>query len=209
MSWKANATIFRSTQKVHDVNLLKALGYNFVQNRNSNLDRQLYTQKYFCIGEYKDITIICHEELTLLGVAISKKSNFEKIICSNFQPEIMLSFGLQGSMNVYGYSLIENNIKIRVNAGSLQGKIYEFGNRTKEEELVYIENVLKNSERFDVKDKRIIESYFGEELVFELSKRFFGQRLDQLELSSIKMRCYTLTGKYNLFQRLFSMLKFN
>ena len=209
MSWKANTSIFRSTQKVDDVNLLKALGYNFVQNRNSNLDRQLYTQKYFCIGEYKDITIICHEELTLLGVATSNKSNFENLICSKFQPEIMLSFGLQGSMNVYGYSLIENNIKIRVNAGSLQGKIYEFGNRTKEEELVYIENVLKNSERFDVKDKRIIESYFGEEFVFELSKRFFGQSLDQIDLNTIKMRCYVLTGKYNFFQNIFSKFGFN
>lgn len=195
MGLKANVCFLKDFEDATDEDLLINLDLPFEVKRKSSLEKQIYTQKNLSIGEYKGIKMICHSYYPIMGFDSMEISEFEERLLYIYKPELILCVGLQSSMNVYGYSLIQGGIKSRVNSGSIQGKLFEDGEITSEEKLIYSNyDFHKDKNLYFSKDGKKFggEDMFGEELVMSLSRRFFDAPLNQLDLSKIIMRPYLI-----------------
>jgi len=195
MGLKANVCLIKSEKEISDEKLMKILGYKGIPKRNSNLDKQLATQTNFAIGEFEGVKILCHYKLIFTGIDSQKPSLFERRLTETFKNATIASIGLQSAANVYGYSLLKDKKKIRVNAGSINGKLFEFGKPTPEEQKVY------NQYRYDADkglwydtelDRWGDESMFGEDLALAIADTFFSFPFIELNLKGIGMRCYDL-----------------
>jgi len=195
MGLKANVCFLKNFEDAKDEELLINLDLKYEVKRKSSLEKQIYTQKNLSIGKYNGIKIICHSYYPIMGFESMEISEFEERMIYIYKPESILCIGLQSSMNVYGYSLIQRGVKLRVNSGSFQGKLFEGGEITSEEKGIYSNYVFhqdknlyfsKDGNRFGGMDM------FGEELAMSLSKRFFEKPIDQFDLSKIVMSPYLI-----------------
>ncbi len=195
MGLKANVSFLKGYKAVDDILFLQNLDLKYQTKRLSNLERQIYTTKNISFGEFGDIKIIAHGEYPLMGFESLNLSEYEERIQLIFDPELILSIGLHSTLNLYGYSLIQNKIKVRVNAGSVEGKLFEGGNRTEEEILIFDKyDFDSDKELYFSKDRKRFggEDMFGEELVTSISSRIFGEPFDKLDMSKIQMRPYLI-----------------
>ena len=107
-----------------------------------------------------------------------------------------LAISLHSVVNLYGYALFDGLNLVRARAGSADdGEFLDIGEWVEEEQQLFAKSELRNGERvfFDEIDGEIEEhdhSSYGEEFVFELSKRYFGERLDCIDFWDLKMETF-------------------
>ena len=106
-------------------------------------------------------------------------------------------FVLQSTVNFWGYAVLADGQKIRVRAGSSDdGLIIEAGEPLAQEmKLLSVSTIEADGRRTygEYEDEPIEEDQMGEEFVFEMAARFFGERLDQADDDSLfgaKLRRY-------------------
>lgn len=117
------------------------------------------------------------------------------------------AFALHSVVNLYGYAVFRGMERIRVRYGSESEEHINEGERLPEEIELYKQSELRDGERvfnmeFDGQTYEEAESDMGEEFVFEVTKRFFGKRLDQFESLDWPMEEFRPL-KRSLWSRLF------
>ncbi|WP_306532518.1 hypothetical protein [Geobacter sp.] len=113
-----------------------------------------------------------------------------KIEYKTFQSQLLrlypngevLAIVLHSVVNLWGYSLYSNGRLIRSAAGdSNNGLIINTGSPLPEEERILN----------DCPIDKIDEDGFGEDLVFDVTTRFFGKRIDEFDEINLEMTAYS------------------
>lgn len=184
MGWKASIIVIDNKNEFNHLELLKDLGFkNVSESEDLTLEETINPEDgkiYF--GEYNNCLIICTSELplTFLGEELSE---VEKILFKYFPNSEICSLNLHSVVNLWGFSIAKNNKKLRVAAGSADsGTMIYFGEPVKEElELLSKAKIDAEGNRlyyYEEDDEPYTEDCVGEDYVFEISSRYFGNRLD-------------------------------
>ncbi|TMM57906.1 hypothetical protein FEE95_00285 [Maribacter algarum] len=214
MGWKSSIILVNTDIEVNEIELLERLGFNKIKATEKESfevaihpnDNQVY------IGRYKGNLIICTQELplTFLEETISKG---EKELASYFPNTEICSLVLHSVVNLWGYAISKNGHKMRVRAGSSEdGTFAEYGEPLEEElELLSKSKIDENGNRVyqldDFPNEVFEEDQVGENFVFNISKRYFGERLDaaddllfETELNGYSVNTSSLSRRENTNQ---------
>lgn len=190
--------VINSADQIEDSEIAAKLGFEAVEEVESlHLDSVLNPDDgLIYIGKYKGNTIICTQDIPLefLDQGVSR---WETSLCQLFPDTEIASFVLHSVVNLWGYSVTKNNQKLRARAGSVESDFQLDEGKILEQEQYLFSLSEKDADgnrvyRFpDMPDDLFDDNQVGENFVFDLSKRYFGQGLDRNdELLETKMRGY-------------------
>ncbi|MCO8120195.1 hypothetical protein NHH03_00475 [Stieleria sp. TO1_6] len=121
----------------------------------------------------------------------------------------ILALELHSVVNLYGYALFEKNRLVRGRAGSADDGVFlDVGEPLSEEQPLLDKSVVNADgeqvwvDEFDGVTEEMDHSCMGEEFVFEVSRRFFGERFDCFDHDKLLMSEFKSTSK-TFWQRLF------
>lgn len=206
MGWKASTIIIHKPTQVDNEELLKELGFkNLITIEEEPFevainpdDNKVY------IGSYKDNLLICTPDIPMQFFEDNETST-EKILKRLFPNSEICSIVLHSAVNLWGYSITKNGQKIRARAGSSDdGTFVELGEPLEEEkELLSKSTIHKDGHRTylfeDIDDEPMTEDQVGENFVFAICKRYFGEELDSADdlLFETNLKGYSY-GKANV-----------
>lgn len=150
------------------------------------------------IGIYKGLRIIT--EANLPYEYLNEKPSFTEKMSRAFSKgdREMYVFGLNSVINLWGYSKIIDNKRIRAKFGTHdQGVIHEEGQPLESErELIENSQVVKGDRVYHLNGGHYNEDQIGEEFVFRIINEVTGERIDKAnEILSTEMTVYELTEK--------------
>jgi len=188
MGWKASTIIIHEPTLVDNEQLLKELGFtNLVPIKEETFevamnpdDNRVY------IGTYRDNLLICAPDIPLQFFGDTETA-IEKIFNRLFPGSEICSIVLHSVVNLWGYSVTVDAHKVRARAGSSDdGTSIEIGEPLEEEkELLSKSTVDENGIRTylfdDFPDEPFNEDQVGENFVFAICKRYFGEELDNAD----------------------------
>lgn len=158
------------------------------------------------IGAYPGTLLIGHSALS--GRCI--ESDWQPVlraVHSVLPGAEMAAFALHSVVDLNGYAVFRGIDRIRVRYGADGEEHINEGELLPEEIELYKQSELRDGERFfkmefDGQTFEQSELEMGEEFVFEVTKRYFGKRLDQFESLKWPMEEFRLP-KRSLWSRLF------
>lgn len=186
MGWKASAIIINTLPEEVDIEaIIRSLGYNDLEKINDiSFDSAIYpAEGEIYTGVYKGNLIITAQELPLYFLDVDS-NEIEKRLIRLFPDGEICALSLNNTINHWAFSVVQNGKKLRAKAGDMNsGTIVDSGQPLVEElELLAGSRLNQNGQReynvtpdgeFDREDQ------LGEEFVFELSKRYLVERLDE------------------------------
>lgn len=199
MGWKMSMIIINSEKEFKKDELFESLGYYDLKHIDKRYwesvinpdDGRIY------IGQHNGNTIICMQELPIESLDTSL-SRAEKVFSENFPNADIVTFALHSVVNLWGYSVVNNGKKLRVRGGTADsGIIVESGEILEEEkELFSKSKVNANGDRVFVfegmPNDEFEDSQVGENFVFDLSRKYFGESLDSGDaLFEVELEGYT------------------
>lgn len=188
MGWKASTIIINKPTQVDKEHLLKSLGFdNLARIEDEPFevainpdDNKLY------IGSYKDNLLICAPDIPMHFFE-DTETQTEKTLIDFFPNSEICSIILHSTVNLWGYSVTVNGRKVRARAGSADdGTFVEIGEPLEEEiELLSKSKIDENGNRIylldDFPNEPFNEDQVGENFVFSICKRYFGEELDSAD----------------------------
>lgn len=153
------------------------------------------------IGAYSDAIIIGH--IDFAGSCFSGRvPPIIKSIETILPNATSLALQLHSVVNLYGYALFENQTLIRGRAGSADDGVFlDLGEPIAEEQAFFAKSVTNEDgeqvwcEEYDGDVEELDHSCMGEEFVFEVSRRFFGERFDSFDHDRLEMSEYRTKAK--------------
>ena len=150
------------------------------------------------VGIYKNLRIIT--EANYPNEYLNDKPTLTEKLSSAFSKgnRELYVFGLNSTINYWGYSKIQDNKRIRTKFGTHdQGVIHEEGVPLKYEIELIQNSEIENGKRvYTFNGKKYNEDQIGEELVFRGIKEITGERIDQPnELFKTEMIIYKMVEK--------------
>ncbi len=188
MGWKASTIIIKNPSKVDKEQLLKDLGLvnlKKIEDESFNVAINPDDNKVY-IGTYKDNLLICVQDIPMQFFEDNETSTEKKVI-QLFPNSEICSIILHSAVNLWGYSVIKKGKKIRARAGSSEdGTFVEFGEPLEEEkELLSKSTIDEDGQKIyifdDIDDEPMTEDQVGENFVFAVCKRYFGEELDRAD----------------------------
>jgi hypothetical protein len=188
MGWKASTIIINKPPQLDNEQLLKELGFDKLTKIEDEPfevainpdDKKVY------IGTYKDNLLICAPDFPMQFFE-KQESEIEKKLKKLFPNSEICSLVLHSAVNLWGYSITKDGRKIRTRAGSSDdGTFVDFGEPLEEEkDLLNKSTVNKEGKRTYILDNSdeepMTEDQVGENFVFSISKRYFGEELDRAD----------------------------
>lgn len=168
--------------------LLAGLGFqDYVQVEETTLEKAIYPydDKVY-IGQYQDCLIICDVMLSS-SCLTAELSAEEEFLMKTFPYTEIGVFVLQSTVNFWGYAVLADGQKIRARAGSSDdGTFLDHGGPLAQEMALLAKSTVdadgyRMYTMDDYPDEPMTEDQMGEEFVFELSSRFFGEKLDRAD----------------------------
>lgn len=211
MGWKASIIIINKPTVIDNETLLRDLGLTDLKMIKEEVLEVVINpnNKKVYIGTYQENLLICISDLPMQLIE-SKESEAEKILKNTFPHSEICSIVLHSVVNLWGYSVIKNSVKIRARAGSADdGTFIELGEPLDEEkELLSKSTIDTNGTRTylfeDFPDEPFTEDQVGENFVFAISNRYFDEQLDcndellfETKLSGYSYRKITLLKNAN------------
>ncbi len=185
MGWKISIIIVNKPTKVDNEKLLRDLGIKrFIKTDDTTFENTigLFTNKIY-IGEYKDNLIIY--EWTLPDKIIQNNdTESEKLLVRKFPNSEICIIKLVSNVNFWGYKIINKGRIIRHRAGDGDKGTYIDSGAPLEEEIPLLNKSSIDGDgnkfyKFDEQpDELFSEDQVGENFVFEICKRYFGETLD-------------------------------
>ena len=188
MGWKAFSIIIKSKSDLDYESFLAELGYLGIQKaQNKTYETAIYpNNNQVFIGRYEDCIIVSAPDIPMLFFENSL-STVEKILINRFPNTEICSIVLHSVVNLWGFAIIKNGEKIRVRAGSANdGTFCNYGKVQEEEKELFSKSSFdENGDRVykfeDMPDEIFSEDQVGENFVFGISKRYFGEQIDYLD----------------------------
>ena len=185
MGWKISIIIVNKPTKVDNEKLLRDLGIKrFIKTDDTTFENTigLFTNKIY-IGEYKDNLIIY--EWTLPDKIIQNNdTESEKLLVRKFPNSEICIIKLVSNVNFWGYKIINKGRIIRHRAGDGDKGTYIDSGAPLEEEIPLLNKSSIDGDgnkfyKFDEQPNELFsEDQVGENFVFEICKRYFGETLD-------------------------------
>lgn len=186
MGWKASAIIISAiTEGDNFEGILNGIGYTGLEKIDSlPLDSAIYPEeKEVFIGFYKGNLIIAAQTLPLYFLDL-EPNVIEQRVFRLFPEAEICALSLFSTINHWGFSIIKQGKRIRRKGGNMDmGTLFDVGQPV-EEELA-----LLAKSKVNPKGERIYyledgegpyrEDQVGENFIFELFKRYTGNRLDE------------------------------
>lgn len=184
MGWKISAIIIKNPIEIEPIQLVTKLGFKSIKETENQLfETAMYPDdNHIYIGKYNDNLILCEGELTF-DFFDKRNSKIENCLFEIFPNSEICTVVLHSYNNLWGYSISINGIKKRIRFGSSEdGTIEDYGNPLDEElDLLSKSFLNEDGERvytFDDSTDEYSEDQVGENFVFAICKRYFGQELD-------------------------------
>lgn len=189
MGWKASMIIVNNpTSFDYDLilNKLGFKGYSLYNSKNVGDIFYFYSNNEVYIGEYKNNLIICNWILPE-NLLLDKSTDMEINLLSLFPSSEICVIELVSTVNFWGFKIFKNQKLIRHKVGDAdQGTLIDIGEPLPEElELLnksFIDD--EGNRKYNLEedeDEPYSEDQVGEEFVFEIVSRYFGQRLDEAD----------------------------
>lgn len=188
MGWKTSTIIIKDAQIGDETQLLSELGFTGLKKAQEKVfDSAMYAQdgKVY-IGGYKGHVVICEESLAI-EVIEGDNTPFRRNVLARFPDAEICAVVLHSVVNLWGFTVIKSGKAIRTRAGSSEdGTFLELGDPIPEEK------VLLDKARLDADGNRVYlfeefpnepfsEDAVGENFVFAVCERYFGEPLDSAE----------------------------
>ncbi len=186
MGWKASTIIIKNPSEVDYENLLSQIGYSDLKKiENEKFERVINPEENkVYIGKFKNNLIICSQD-TPMHFFKNSDSDAVNSIINHFPNSEICSIILHSSVNLWGFAIIKNGEKLRIKAGSAEdGTFVEYGKPLEEEkELLSKSTIDENGVRTyifdDIDDEVMTEDQVGENFVFAITKRYFGEEINR------------------------------
>ncbi|MEO8712887.1 MAG: hypothetical protein ABI405_12220 [Parafilimonas sp.] len=188
MGWKAFVIIVNNPLQIDNESLLRELGFkNLTKIEDEPFEVAIYPKdNAIYIGNYKDNLLICESNAPMQFFE-DAQTKTEKVLTKQFPISEICSIVLHSVVNLWGYSIIKDGQKIRARAGSAEdGTFVDIGEPIEEEaELFSKATINENGVRTylfeDIDDEPMTEDQVGENFVFAIWKRYFGEELDRAD----------------------------
>lgn len=200
MGWKASFIIVSDPVWPADEGLLRKMGFlDLVKKDEQPFEAVINPKEHWVyIGKYKDNLIICTQDVNS-GFFEETVTPVEERLHGLFPKSEICAVVLHSVVNLWGFAVTINKEKIRAMAGSADdGTFLEMGAPLPEEmELLSKAYKDENGNRVynlnDDPDDLYSEDAVGENYVFEICARYFGEDLDgaDAEVLSTMMTGYT------------------
>ncbi|MGN7786731.1 DUF6928 family protein [Niabella sp. 22666] len=187
MGWKASMIIIHQPGEVDHRELLRRLGF-------INLDKIpdmhvgsaiLPAEDKIYIGNYKNNLLICEPNLPY--TFFNEQPPFtEELLTHIFPDKEIAVIVLHSVVNLWGFSVIKNGKRIRTRAGYDARNVIDFGAPLPEEEYLLSKSFIdeESGQKMYLLDgwrEPCTEDATGEEFVFAVCARYFGEKLDQAD----------------------------
>jgi hypothetical protein len=148
------------------------------------------------IGTYEDKLIIASPDLTY-GFFAAEPSDIEKRFVAAFPTSEIVALAENSTVGEFGYAIIDSGKRIRVKHGC-DGEIYtDIGEPLPEEQEILAGDIFDPEElvemREDMGDEEVQNMITFEaswRTPAQISKRYFGARIDSLDTDTIKLTRY-------------------
>ncbi|MBV7530518.1 hypothetical protein [Chitinophaga sp. sic0106] len=185
MGWKVFTIIISPSSNIEFDHLLGQLNLPDLQPAaEDSMNRAIYPdQGKIYIGHVQNCLVITDFYLPEINLT-SEISPMEAILIQEFPNAEICTLVLHSTVNFWGYSIIQNGIKVRARAGSADtGTTLDFGTALQEElPLLEKSSIDEDGNRLYIIDgETYMEDQVGENLVFDVASRYFGAPLDRLE----------------------------
>ncbi len=176
---------------------------HYLPKKESSLLKALFPYRdALYIGAYPGIHLLCENDIpcyffeneTRIRIAGRKKDSelFVKKTLSLYPNSELLSIILDGVVGLWGFSYYKEGKMMRSAAGA-DGELFcNLGDPIEEEKAPL--------DRYSIEE--IANEGWGEELVFEVSKKVFGKRMDELNVEKIPLHEYKIPGAKGFFQKI-------
>lgn len=183
MGWKASTLIINNPKTIDFTSFLKQLGFSKVKAiADKNFESVINPRgNKVYLGTYKNNLIICSQELSETFFKDESVSEIEKVLMEKFPESEICAITLNSVVNEWGYAILKNNEKIRFRAGSHEtGTVFNEGEILPEEKQLFSQSKLdgKGNRIYELDGEEFTEDQVGENFVFEIVSRYFGERLD-------------------------------
>jgi hypothetical protein len=147
--------------------------------------------KGICIGKYDDKILIVSQD-RIFGFYEKEATSFEMQMTSLFPNSEIAALTLYDTVDLYGYSIIQDGKRVRVKSGADSEVYIDVGNRLKEEEDVLKKEIFSADEMKEMKQKytskeveRFVENEVGVRVTHALLLRYFNnyQVFDKIQLT--------------------------
>lgn len=149
------------------------------------------------VGTYEDKLIIAHPDL-VYSLLRAEPSKFERKMIEVFPTSEIAALAENSTVNEFGYAVIDQGQRIRVKHGC-DGEIYtDIGTPLAEEKAILSEGIFSPVEleqmRQEMDEEEVLETVAFEaswRVPGELSRRYFGDVIDNLDADAIRMVQFT------------------
>jgi hypothetical protein len=147
--------------------------------------------KGICIGKYDDKIIIVSQD-KVFGFYEKDLVPFEKQLTGLFPNSEIVALTLDDTVDLYGYSIIQDGKRFRVKSGADSEVYIDVGNKLKEEDDVLKKDIFSPDEMKEMKQKytskeveRFVENEVGVRVTYALLLRYFNnyQVFDKIQLT--------------------------
>lgn len=185
MGWKASFLIIHRPERDADELLLTEIGFRELKKIEDDCFESVIDPEdnRVHIGSYQNNIIICDSNIPLQFFE-EGESETELRFKQLFPDSEICAIILHSAVNLWGYAVIMSGTKVRARAGSADdGTFVEFGQPLAEEEQLFSKSTRNESgERVyafdDFPNELFSEDQVGENFVFRICNRYFGDDLD-------------------------------
>jgi hypothetical protein len=197
MSWKIYMIIICNANNINATEVPQKIGLTNLKVKKEITLHQAQYESGVSVGKYGDKLFIVSESL-IFGCLDTIPSEFEKKICNAFPDSEIAILTLNGTVDLYGYSIIKNGKRLRVKMGADLTTYIDYGDKLPEEiaiakEKIFDDEVLKEIKESSADELRAItEQEIGIRTTFRLTKRYFGKQFDEpgSDYEKIKVTLY-------------------
>ncbi len=195
-AWNKYYIVVTNSQGATPTEILTKLnltGYQPVGKANFHQTNKSYD---LFIGTYKDKLVVANPDLTY-GFFAAEPSDIERKFVAAFPTSEIAALAENSTVDEFGYTIINNGQRIRVKHGC-DGEIYtDIGDSLAEEQAILTGHIF-DPEELDEMREDMDEDEVQNTVAFEaswrapaeISKRYFGDRIDNLDTDAIKLTRY-------------------
>jgi hypothetical protein len=196
MAWNKYYILVTNQQGVTPTETLTKLNLTSYQPVGQANFHQTNKSDDLFIGSYKDKLVIADPYLTCEFFA-TEPSDIEKKFVAAFPTSEIAALAENSTVGEFGYTIIDNGQRIRVKHGC-DGEIYTDIGEPLAEELAILAGHIFDPQELDEMRKEMDEDEVQSKVTFEaswrtpaeISKRYFGHRIDNLNTDAIKLTRY-------------------
>jgi hypothetical protein len=196
MAWNKYYIVITNQKGMQPAEILTKLSLSgYVADGETNFLATNKSDDLF-IGNYKDKIIIANPDLTYPFFS-KQPDDFEKKVVAAFPATEIAVLMENSTVGQFGYSIIENGQRIRIKDGC-DGEIYnDIGELLPEEQTILAGHIFDPEELDDMREdmneeevQSMVTFEASRRTPSEISKRYFGDSIDNLDIDAIKLTRY-------------------